>query len=143
MSTRFDELPVAAVAADRVVRVAPEATLHEVADLLHGDDIGALVVGIRQIVGVVTERDIVRALAQRLDPASTTAADIATRQPVWCDASATVAEAAREMAERWVRHLLLEHEGRLVGIVSARDLLGMCFDGNDGIDPSASGEAGR
>ncbi len=50
--------------------------------------------------------------------------EIAHTHVVWCDASSTVAEVAEEMMERYVRHVLLEEEGRVVGIVSARDLLG-------------------
>jgi CBS domain-containing protein len=127
-SIPFDQLPVLAVSGDEVFRVAGSATLFEIADLLHDNDVGALVVGHEQVTGIVTERDVVRALAARMDPSAATAADIATAHPIWCDGQATVAEAAQEMADKWVRHLLIEHDGRLVGIVSARDLLGACID---------------
>jgi CBS domain-containing protein len=43
---------------------------------------------------------------------------------VWCDHTATVREVAEVMMEHYVRHVLLEQNGRLVGIVSARDVLG-------------------
>lgn len=46
------------------------------------------------------------------------------RELVWCDASATIAEVATEMMEHDVRHVLVEDDGRLVGVVPARDLLG-------------------
>jgi CBS domain-containing protein len=130
-------VPVGALAADNVMRIAAEATLFEIADLLHDNDIGALVVGTDAVTGVVSERDVVRALSERRDPATTTASELTTGQPVWCDASATVSEAAMEMADRWVRHLLIEQDGKLIGIVSARDLLGMCF----GIEEVLGGDA--
>ena len=73
---------------------------------------------------MISERDIVRAVATSIDPATTPAADVAKSSIVWCDHSATVHEAAALMMAHYVRHVLLEDDGRLVGIVSARDLLG-------------------
>lgn len=109
-----------------VIRVGADATLHEVADLLVEAGIGALVVGgVDRATGIVSERDVVAALAARRDPETTCAGDIARSTIVWCDAEATIAEVAERMMERYVRHVLLEEDGRLVGIVSARDLLGV------------------
>jgi CBS domain-containing protein len=110
---------------DSVARVSPSATLHEVADALVAAGVGALVVGEGDGAdAIVSERDLVGALAERRDPATTTAGDIAHTTLVWCDAEATVAEVAAEMMDRYVRHVLVEEDGRLVGIVSARDVLG-------------------
>jgi CBS domain-containing protein len=107
--------------------VAPDANLHEVADAMVAAGVGALIVtnGNRDgAAGIVSERDIVRALAGRRDPATTLAHDIANTTLVWCDAEATVTDVAERMMERYIRHVLVERDGRLVGIVSARDLLG-------------------
>jgi CBS domain-containing protein len=118
-------LPISALIGDRVARVGPRATLHEVADAMAAAGVGALVVGdLDQPSGIVTERDLAGALAARLDPATTRAGDIAHTSLVWCDAEATVAEVATEMMTAYVRHVLVEEDGRLVGVVSARDLLG-------------------
>ena len=118
-------ITVATLAADSVARIAPDANLYDLADALAGGDIGALVVGRGEDVdAVVSERDLVRAVADRSDPETTRVIDVAHRTLVWCDATATVAEVATEMMEQYVRHVLLEENGRLVGIVSARDLLG-------------------
>ena len=62
--------------------------------------------------------------AQRLAPEDTSAIDVAQTTLIWCDATATIASAASEMLDHYVRHMLVEANGRLVGIVSARDLLG-------------------
>jgi CBS domain-containing protein len=108
-----------------VAKVAPEATIFEVADAMTAASVGALVVSDDDgAAGIVSERDIVGALAKRRDPATTRARDVASTTLVWCDAEATVAEVAEEMMERYVRHVLVEDRGRLVGIVSARDVLG-------------------
>ncbi len=118
-------IQVSALATDPVACTKPDATLYEVADALAAGDIGALVVGERDAVeGVVSERDLARALADRRDPATTRAIDVAHRTLVWCDATATIGEVAMEMMEQYVRHVLVEEDGRLIGIVSARDLLG-------------------
>jgi len=55
----------------------------------------------------------------------TRAVDVAHTNLIWCDLEATVAEVASEMMERYVRHVLVEEDGELIGIVSARDLLGV------------------
>jgi CBS domain-containing protein len=116
-----------------VARVAPDATLHEVADALVAAGVGALVVSNGAsdgAAGIVSERDIVGALAERRDPATTRASDVAHRALVWCDAQATMTEVATQMMERYVRHVLVEEDGRLIGIVSARDLLGAYASGD-------------
>jgi len=118
-------MPVSAFIAGPVARISPDATLLEVADALVAGDIGLLTVHDGHgVVGVVSERDLVHALTKRLPPDTTAVMEVATTQLAWCDQSATVAEVATEMLERYVRHILVEHNGRLVGIVSARDLLG-------------------
>lgn len=118
--------PISALIGAPVATVEPDASLHEVADALSDHAIGAmLVLDDNEPNGIVSERDIVSALADRCDPATTRAIDIANTTLIWCDAAATVTEVATRMMERYVRHVLVEDEGRLVGIVSARDLLGV------------------
>jgi CBS domain-containing protein len=123
--TDVGALPVATFAAEVVARVAGDADLWDVAEEMVEADVGALAVDTGDgVSGIVSERDLVRALAARRDPATTKALDIASTRLVWCDAQSTVADVAEEMMERWVRHVLVEDDGRVVGIVSARDLLG-------------------
>jgi CBS domain-containing protein len=123
--TNVGAMPVSAVAADRLARVAPDVDMWELAEALVDADVGALAVDDGgEMLGVVSERDIVRALAVGRDPSKTRAIDIAHTRLVWCDASSTVAEVAEEMMEHYVRHVLVEDGGRVVGMVSIRDLLG-------------------
>lgn len=112
-----------------VASTTPDATLYEVAALLSAGDIGALVVddgsdGEDEATAVVTERDVIRALANLADPAEVLVHTVASTNLVWCDAEATVAEVAELMSSRYLRHILVEEDGDLVGIVSSRDLLG-------------------
>jgi CBS domain-containing protein len=117
--------PVSTLVAAPVAKVAPDATLLEVADAMKAASVGALLVSEGDgATGIVSERDIVHALAGKRDPATTRARDVSSTSLVWCDATATIAEVAEEMMECYVRHVLVEDRGRLVGIVSARDLLG-------------------
>lgn len=118
-------LPVSVLIGDSVVRIAPGADLFAVADKLTSADVGALAVGdADSLSGIVSERDLVHALAARRDLATTRAIDVANTTLIWCDANSKITEVASEMMERFVRHVLVEENGNLVGIVSARDLLG-------------------
>jgi CBS domain-containing protein len=109
-----------------VARVRADTNLRDVAAAMVERCVGALVVAERpgSPAGIVSERDLVRALAESRDPATTRAGDIASTKLLWCDADATVAEVAAEMMDAYVRHVLVEDRGRLIGIVSARDVLG-------------------
>ena len=101
--TTVGNLPVSTFAADAVASVTGDADLWRIAETMVEADVGALTVGEGDDVrGIVSERDIVRALSARRDPSATTAADIAHTSLVWCDAAATVAEVATEMMERYV-----------------------------------------
>lgn len=122
---RAGSTPVRLFTAAPIVRVGRDATINEAAEALAAAGIGALVVEAgHHPVGIVTERDFVRVLAERRDPGTTRVGDVAQPTLVRCDVAATVAQVAELMMERYVRHVLVEHHGRLVGIVSARDLLG-------------------
>jgi CBS domain-containing protein len=136
-------MPVSALAADEVAYVAGDADLWQVAEALVDADVGALTIGAGvDVRAVVSERDIVRALAERRDPATTTATDIGRTDLVCCDANSTIADVAEEMMEHYVRHVLIADRGRVVGIVSARDLLGAYaaadLDDDDGTDGPSS-----
>ena len=119
-------IPISCVTGEPVARVPANATVADVARAIVARDVGAIVVGDdEQPTALVSERDIVRVVAAGQDPATVPAADIASTQLVWCDAEATVDEVAVRMMDRYIRHILVERDGVLAGIVSARDLLGV------------------
>jgi CBS domain-containing protein len=119
-------IPVFSVIGTPVVRVAADATVADVARAIVTSEVGAVVVGEgERPAALVSERDIVRVVAAGEDPASVRALDVASTNLVWCDAEATVDEVAVRMMDRYLRHVLVERDGVLVGIVSARDLLGV------------------
>jgi CBS domain-containing protein len=111
-----------------VVTVRPEASVSTVVHRLVLERIGALVVSEdgRHIAGVVTESDIVRALAA--DGAAAVAsgrrvAELMTRNVATCTPEDTVKRVMAEMTRRRVRHLPVVEDGRLVGIVSIGDVV--------------------
>lgn len=109
-----------------MVRVAADATVADVAEAIISGEVGAVIVGTdERPTALVSERDVVRVVATGKDPATVRAVDVASTKLVRCDAEATVGEAAVRMMDRYIRHLLVERDGALVGIVSARDLLGV------------------
>jgi CBS domain-containing protein len=120
--------PVSTLASDVVTWVDPLATLTEVAETLSRAEVSLVVVrdtrDTGRPAGVITERDMVHAVAEGRDPAATHASEICHTEIAWADAEATVAEVAEEMMERYIRHVLVEKDGELLGVVSARDLLG-------------------
>ena len=117
--------PVSLFTADVVDMISPDASLADVVTELVNDEVGLLVVGTEERVeAVISERDVVRAVGAGRDLAATSVMEVASRNIVWCDLTATVAEVAELMMEAYVRHVLVEDKGQLVGIVSAHDLLG-------------------
>ena len=118
--------PISTITGDPVARVPADATVADVAEAMVANDVGAIVVGHEERpAALLSERDIVRLVAAGKDPATVPAADIASTKLVWCGADATVNQVAARMMDRYIRHVLVEHHGALVGIVSARDLLGV------------------
>jgi CBS domain-containing protein len=75
-----------------------------------------------RIVGIVTERDLVRALAERAAP-DTPVAWFANPAPSWVDPAEDAGAVARRMLELGVRHLPVVDDDRVLGMLSMRDLL--------------------
>jgi CBS domain-containing protein len=77
-----------------------------------------------QLLGIVTERDILRAVAEEI-PLDTPISEVMSKDLVTVEPSTSLRDAARIMTEKWIRHLPVLEVGRLVGIVSQRDLAGV------------------
>jgi len=126
MSEAIASLPVSALVGDELITVRADTTIDAVARLLTESGISLVAVGEPTAVeGVVSERDVVRLVAEGVDPRAVTAGEVATRELVWCRAESTVPEVANEMFDRYVRHVLVAGDDGLTGVVSARDLLGV------------------
>ena len=116
--------PVSLLAGRMPIRVAATATLREVARTLEREGVGALIVrGTRATAGIVTERDLVRALASGGDPDTVPVVQWMHWPLVSLGSDETVLDAGRTMVNNHVRHLLLTEGDDVTGVVSARDII--------------------
>lgn len=109
-----------------VATIAPRATVAEATDELRLHGIGALVVSPdgRTIEGILSERDVVRALAERGDRIlREPVADLMTATVWTCAPEDSVEDLMRTMTDRRTRHLPVVFEGELAGIVSIGDIV--------------------
>ena len=106
-----------------VQATSPEDTFEHVAILLHDNAISSVVVmnGDR-LAGIVTERDLVNLVADGKDPRTTKVSERMSTDLDTVGSRTDIAEAAEHMARRRIRHLPIVDDGRLVGIISIRDL---------------------
>lgn len=105
--------------------IEPSTMVADAAKLMKTEDVGSLpIVEGDQLVGMVTDRDIViRVVAERKDPQSTTVGEVASRDLVTVDPEQDLDEALRLMAQHQVRRLpVAEEDGRLVGILAQADV---------------------
>jgi len=78
-----------------------------------------------QMLGIVTERDLLRAVANGQDPKNVPLKDVMRTDVITTNPQTSLKEAAKLMATKWIRHLPIVEGGRVVGIISQRDLTGM------------------
>lgn len=107
----------------------PDTTLFEAAAAMEGSDLGSLaVVEGLDLIGLVTERDIRRAVAQETD-LETPVSTLMSGEPDTFDPDLDVWDAAAWIAESGYRHLpVVDDDGALLGVVSIRDLLKALVD---------------
>ncbi|MBO0772708.1 MAG: CBS domain-containing protein [Actinobacteria bacterium] len=78
-----------------------------------------------QLAGIITERDLLRAVALGGDPDTSTVDEAMTAEVVTVPPDMLLTDAARLMATRWIRHLPVMDSGRVLGVVSMRDVTGV------------------
>lgn len=113
---------------DKVITIAPEATVAEAAQVLKREGIGALVVGGDggKVLGIISERDIVAGLGdvtrrERLLEAQVSA--LMTREVVTCSPADEVQKCMQLMTEHHIRHLPVMNDGAMIGLVSIGDIV--------------------
>ena len=108
-----------------VISVSPDASITEIAAIIASRRIGALVVLADHggLVGIVSERDVVKALARHgTQVLALTASDLMTRQVTTVTMRTTIDQAMEIMDAGYFRHLPVMDGSELAGIVSIRDL---------------------
>ena len=77
------------------------------------------------LLGIITERDVMKAVARGADLDATPVSAVMTKTVLTVSPDTSLHEAARHMATRWIRHLPVVDDGAIVGMVSQRDLCGV------------------
>lgn len=105
---------------------APFHSLRAAAERMWSQQTGSLlIVEDEHLVGIITERDILHAVARGTDVDGTAVKDAMTSDPFTVTPDTPLRDAAREMAVRWIRHLPVVDDGRIAGVVSQRDVTGI------------------
>jgi CBS domain-containing protein len=111
---------------DKVVTLRPDATVATVIRMLKLEGIGALVVSEdgEKILGIISERDVVRALVDHGgEVLKVRVAELMTRSVKTCTPEANIKDVMAEMTRSRVRHLPVVRDGKLCGIISIGDVV--------------------
>jgi len=111
---------------DNVVAVEPGAKVRDVADTLWQAHIGAALVRDQDgtMVGIVSERDIVRSIAEDgPEGLNRSAADLMSRSVITCRPESRVEELMEQMLSKQIRHFPVYQDDELVGIISIGDVV--------------------
>jgi len=111
-----------------VITVEENAPANRVAELMDKHDVGGIIVTTKEEkpIGVITERDLVlRVLAKNAKPDTLKAEEVMTSPLITIEPDATITETARRMSRLNIRRLGVVYKGRLVGIISSKDVLGV------------------
>ncbi|MEX0990852.1 MAG: CBS domain-containing protein [Actinomycetota bacterium] len=118
---KVSEIMTAATVTDR-----GDDTIAQAAHRMWEQQTGSLlIVDGAKLVGIVTERDVMKAVATGVDLASTKVSQLMRTDPITVHPGATLREAAKIMADEWIRHIPVVEGDALVGIISQRDLTGV------------------
>lgn len=108
------------------VSESPSESLRDAAGRMWSQQTGSLLVmDGDELLGIVTERDIMKAVARGADLDATPVSAVMTTKVLTISPQTSLHDAAAHMATRWIRHLPVVDAGRVVGLVSQRDLCGV------------------
>jgi CBS domain-containing protein len=115
------------ISGKKVETISSSASVHDLVNSLNTHHVGALVVSPdgKKIDGIVSERDVVRAMPGKLDQLiGMRVRDLMTVEVITCTENSTVAELMTVMTERRIRHIpVLSESGELLSIVSIGDVV--------------------
>lgn len=111
----------------RVETISASATLHDLVNALNVHHVGALVVSPdgKKIEGIVSERDVVRAMPGRLNElADIRVRELMTADVITCSSDSSVASLMTVMTEQRIRHVpVVDESGNLLSIISIGDVV--------------------
>jgi CBS domain-containing protein len=107
-----------------VLTVAPEDTVGEAAEKMVARGVGSVLVSdYGRLIGILTERDLLRAVADRIHSSEARVREWMTPEPITVTPDTPAEDAARTMLEHGFRHLPVVDGEQTIGIVSLRDVL--------------------
>ena len=119
-------MKVSEIMTKATVTDAAQDSLAEAAARMWNAQTGSLLVMEGEhLLGIVTERDVLRAIAHGMDPQQVPVKDLMRTDVITVGPQTTLKEAAKLMATKWIRHLPVVEGSRVVGILSQRDLTGV------------------
>ena len=119
-------MKISEIMTQAAVTDSAEDTLAEACDKMRQSQTSSiLIMDDDRLVGIVTERVVVKSIAKNLEPKETRLKDIMTTDIVSIGPQTTLKEAAKIMATKWIRHLPIIEGSKVVGIISQRDLTGV------------------
>ena len=109
-----------------LIEVAPEDTLGELAERMTALNMGAAVVkDFGRLIGIITERDLLKAMAERVHTSEARVRQWMTEDPITATSDTDVEDAAETMLAHGFRHLpVLDENGGVIGLVSLRRVVG-------------------
>lgn len=117
----------ALISGKKVETISSSASVHDLVNSLNTHHVGALVVSPdgKKIEGIISERDVVRAMPGKMDQLiGMRVRDLMTVEVITCTQNSTVAELMTVMTERRIRHVpVLSESGELLSIVSIGDVV--------------------
>lgn len=113
------------VPAERFVKVDRDTDVRKAAEIMRDRDIGSLFITRgSEIIGILTDTDMVRrSVAVGADPSKTTVEQVMSAPIVTIEENRTLLDANDLMARKHLRHLGVTKDGKLVGLISVRDLI--------------------
>ena len=123
-------IPVKKIMTKRIIETGMNTTIREAARIMKEKGIGSLLIRKDQeILGIVTETDIVqKVVANGSDPSRTSVESIMSSPLLTIESEKSVIDANDLMDERHVRHLAVTEGDRIVGVISVRDLLRSLYE---------------
>ena len=109
---------------NKVFTSSPDTLIGEIANTLAKENIGAIVIIEKDlVVGILSERDIVRGFTEKKSVRSTKAKELMTKNVITCNTKNTTEELLELMVKKHFRHMPVVQNNKLIGVISIGDLV--------------------
>jgi CBS domain-containing protein len=124
-------VPVKMVMSKKILRVRKGTNVRKVAEMMQQKRVGSILVSDGEgYVGIITDTDVAqRVVAARLDPDTTPVEEVMTSPLLAIESNRSIADANDIMDQEHIRHLAVIEKDKIIGVISARDLLRHVYGG--------------